>query len=112
MFFESEIAVWPGSKQFEKREIKIIPENTVNESEIFLNSHTGTHFDAPRHFIKNGKSLSDYTIDRFAGEALVVEYNGQDEIPASFFQEIDLNTCKKILIKTPLIGSIDHSGTS
>ena len=39
-------------------------------SEIHLGTHYGTHIDAPRHFLPDGKSIADFNVDRFTGAAL------------------------------------------
>lgn len=42
--------------------------NTV----ITLNTHIGTHIDAPRHFFSDGASISDIALDRFVMREAVV----------------------------------------
>ncbi len=37
--------------------------DTSNSYIISIHDHTGTHIDAPKHFIDNGKSISDYSLD-------------------------------------------------
>jgi len=38
--------------------------NSTNTSSIIFSTHSGTHIDAPRHFINKGKTIADYlTID-------------------------------------------------
>jgi kynurenine formamidase len=42
------------------------------DSEImFLSTHTGTHIDAPSHFVRNGKSIDQIQVDRFISKALL-----------------------------------------
>ena len=36
-------------------------------------SHTGTHIDAPRHFLENGAPLTDVPLDSVVGEAICLE---------------------------------------
>jgi len=38
-----------------------------------LGSHTGTHIDAPRHFIPNGLTVEQLPLDTFVGSARVVD---------------------------------------
>lgn len=40
---------------------------------LVLGTHTGTHCDAPRHFIEGGKTIDEYGPDRFIGEAFLVD---------------------------------------
>jgi kynurenine formamidase len=35
--------------------------------------HMGTHIDAPGHFVDNGKKITDFSIDRFIGQALCID---------------------------------------
>ncbi len=42
-------------------------------SQMNLGSHTGTHLDVPSHMIKDGNTLSDFTLDYFCGEAIKVK---------------------------------------
>ena len=41
-------------------------------STIQIGSHLGTHIDAPRHFIKNGKTIDQYDISHFCGYAILI----------------------------------------
>ena len=40
-------------------------------------THTGTHIDAPFHMLKDGKTLDDFPLETFTGEALVIDVRGQ-----------------------------------
>lgn len=39
---------------------------------LSLGSHTGTHVDCPRHFLKSGAALAEVPLDAFVGEAVCV----------------------------------------
>ena len=45
-------------------------------SQISACVHTGTHIDAPFHFIKDGKTVDAVCLDTFVGKAYVAEHNG------------------------------------
>lgn len=45
----------------------------VNLSEICLGSHTGTHVDAPRHFVRGGAGIDRVDLKRFIGPAWVAD---------------------------------------
>ena len=47
---------------------------------LTFSSHFSTHIDAPRHMLENGKTLSDFPIDKFVGDAIVIDVRGQNEI--------------------------------
>ena len=40
---------------------------------LFLSSHTGTHLDAPYHFVKNGLKINQIPLDRLIGKATVIK---------------------------------------
>jgi len=41
---------------------------------IVMGSHCGTHIDAPRHFLKNGKTIENINIKKFYGAAEIVKF--------------------------------------
>jgi len=52
---------------------------------LVLGTHIGTHADAPRHFIPNGKGIDEVPLDVLVGPAQVVNFT-----PARPLQEIDV----------------------
>ncbi len=42
---------------------------------ITIGTHTGTHIDAPRHFIKNGKTVEKICLNWLCGEALLLDFS-------------------------------------
>jgi arylformamidase len=53
-------------------------------------THFLTHVDAPLHFVAGGATLDDTPLERFAGEALVVEVEGDAVLPEHLPQGEDL----------------------
>src|ERR687894_2597643 len=47
--------------------------DAANVSMLHFGAHTGTHVDAPSHFIEGGGHVSSLPLDVLVGEALVVE---------------------------------------
>ena len=47
--------------------------DAANVSLLHFGAHTGTHVDAPAHFIEGAPGLADLPLEAFAGEARVVE---------------------------------------
>jgi len=54
-------------------EIKNFNHDGVRETTIHLSSHTGTHIDAPSHFLKEGKTIDEVPLDRFVGHCIVLD---------------------------------------
>jgi kynurenine formamidase len=42
---------------------------------IVMGTHTGTHVDAPRHFVPNGKTIDNLNLDIFVGLACVLDFH-------------------------------------
>ena len=49
-------------------------EEGSNESSILLESHTGTHMDAPYHMLQNGRKIHEIPLDKCAGDAVVLDF--------------------------------------
>jgi len=43
-----------------------------NTTQLHIGTHTGTHIDAPSHFIQDGKSISQIELARFIGNAYLI----------------------------------------
>jgi len=50
-----------------------IAKDGVNLSQICLGSHTGTHVDAPRHFIEGGRGIDRLDLNLFLGPVFVAD---------------------------------------
>lgn len=94
-------AVWPGVEKFSRKSINTIDDTGVNDSTFSMNVHTGTHMDAPSHFLKNGVTIDHIPVTRFFGSALVVDYNDNKPIDHDFVKKIIIpKGVRKLLFKT------------
>jgi arylformamidase len=72
---EEVMGVWKD-KDDKKPKIEItstIKTDNANESRLHLDAHTGTHVDAPFHFVNNGKKVDAMPIGEFLGECIVID---------------------------------------
>ena len=67
------MAVYRGNPPVRIRPAMTLRKDGVNLSELCLGSHTGTHVDAPSHFIKGGQGIDRLDLDRFIGPAWVAD---------------------------------------
>lgn len=51
--------------------------DVCNLTSICLGSHSGTHIDAPKHFIANGKDVAEISLQRCIGYCQVLYYDGK-----------------------------------
>ena len=69
--------VYPGDPMPDKKELKSMEKGELYNLTAFnMCAHNGTHIDAPRHFIKDGKTIDEICLDAFVGMAYVAEHRG------------------------------------
>lgn len=64
--------VYEGDPHFEKHEVYSVEKDGFKLSRISMGTHTGTHTDAPSHFIENGKSLAHIPLKKYIGKCKVI----------------------------------------
>ncbi|KAF6248101.1 cyclase [Nitrosopumilus sp. b3] len=67
------IPSFPGSPKPQFILWSDIKDDGYNLELLFLSSHTGTHIDAPYHFVKNGIKIHQIPIDRLVGKAILIK---------------------------------------
>ncbi|MBP3585829.1 MAG: cyclase family protein, partial [Peptococcaceae bacterium] len=69
--------VYPNDPTPEKKILKSMEKGEAyNLTALNMCAHNGTHIDAPCHFIKDGKSVNEMSLEAFIGTAYVVEHSG------------------------------------
>ncbi len=69
-----ETPVYEGDPSVDiKLKLSIGGGDQANVSQICMGVHTGTHVDAPNHFVKNTKKVIDLELDTLIGKCVVVE---------------------------------------
>ena len=67
------IPSFPGSPKPQFIHWSNIKDDGYNLELLFLSSHTGTHLDAPYHFVKNGLKINQIPLDRLIGKAILIK---------------------------------------
>jgi len=72
---------WPGSPaiQFE-RSLDLEKGDIATDTTVHFSVHTGTHIDAPLHFLQGGKSVDQITLETLIGPVYVAEVPAQVEV--------------------------------
>lgn len=83
-----------------KEILQIKKGNVANVSFIEMGSHSGTHIDAPRHFIDNGDSIDTISINKLIGSAKVYEIKNKRFITREDLNNLDICVGDIILFKT------------
>ena len=97
-----DMPVWPGDPRVELvRTAKIAEGANANVSRLTCGVHTGTHVDAPVHFIDGAASVESLSLDRLIGKAFVAELEDINVIDDQVLDSADLPTeVRRLLIKT------------
>ena len=72
------MAIYPNNPRYTcKRVSDMRRGDPCNVSQITIGTHTGTHLDAPLHFVGNGMAIDEIPLERINGKAKVLEITGQ-----------------------------------
>ena len=94
---KNEMMVYPGD---------IIPSFTQADhglyliSDLHLSSHTGTHIDAPMHYLKNGDTIDSIPLTNLIGRCRVIDVSTSDTLITAAHLRGKLGGVKRLLLKT------------
>jgi arylformamidase len=75
--------------------------DSANVSFLHLGAHTGTHVDAPAHFIEGANSIDSLPLDILIGRVRVVRVpDDRMEIDPEFLRTCDLHNVQRVLFHT------------
>lgn len=98
---KSGMARWPSDPPvIIKRTKNMAAGDKDNVSFIKMGSHTGTHMDAPLHFIKDGKGLDNMPLDAAIGPARVLAIRDKHRIEAKELKPFSIKSGERIIFKT------------
>jgi arylformamidase len=73
----------------------------ANVSRLELGAHTGTHVDAPRHFVGPGPGADELALEAFVGPCVVGDVTAADRIDADAIDSLALPAgCDRVLLKS------------
>lgn len=92
---------WPTDKAPVIRRVLSLDKNRVNVTQISISVHTGTHIDAPSHFVKNGRTIDKIDLNKLIGRCYVCDIGERDNIDLNFLKDRRFpRGIKKIIFKT------------
>lgn len=68
--------VFPGDVSVRLQATCTIEQNGVANHLLSCSVHTGTHIDAPGHFLLEGKNIIDFPVSTFIGKAVCLDVRG------------------------------------
>lgn len=95
------ITSYKDSKPISITQNKIFEQDHVRDSTIIMNMHTGTHVDAPAHFLKDGKTIEHVSLDSLVGPCRVLDVTKvEDKIMPEDLLSHNIEAGERILLKT------------
>jgi len=95
------IATWPGDTAFASFSVMSLDSgDSCNVGSVTMSLHTGTHADAPLHFLAGGEAAAQMDLSAFLGPALVLDLTGVGEILPAHLSEVKPGTIARVLFKT------------
>jgi arylformamidase len=96
------LVVWPGDRPFQIAQPQHLDRGDMaTVSEFTMNAHTGTHVDAPCHFVPGGRGVDALDLQILVGPALVVDATGQDVLSAAVLQALPIPAgTRRVLFRT------------
>jgi arylformamidase len=98
-----QMPVWPGDPTVQLERVHKIEEGSnSNVSRLGLSVHTGTHVDAPVHFLPGAKSIETLPLDALVGPVQVILINKDSgPIQADDFEKAGIKPgVERLLIKS------------
>lgn len=102
--------VWPGSPGIELTPImRLQSGDAANVSRLNMDVHTGTHVDAPWHFLSEGTTVERLPLDVLIGPAVTAYLPDVDSIGPEDLAALDLPSgTERLLIRTRNSGLWAH----
>ncbi|MFC1812464.1 cyclase family protein [Thermodesulfobacteriota bacterium] len=99
---QQNIPRWPGTAGFRLEWLKRLDAgDRCNNSQIECDTHTGTHVDAPLHFIRKGKTIEQLALDILIGPVWVAYLPDATDITSFDLSKLDLPYgTKRLLLRT------------
>lgn len=92
---------YPNNVPLRREVLKNLAEHGVELSQLNLSTHSGTHIDAPRHFIKGGKGIDQIDLSQCIGPCKVIDCTYVEEfIREKDFEGTAIEKGDRIIIKT------------
>ncbi len=92
---------WPSDPPVSIKRVKDIEQgDTANLSVISMGVHSGTHVDAPIHFVKEGKGVDNIPLDTVVGSARVIEIRDPESVKPEELVRHHIQRGERILFKT------------
>jgi arylformamidase len=95
------LPVWPGDPPLRNARTASLEEgDPANVTELRMSAHTGTHVDAPAHFLPDGCCVHELQLEALMGPARVLHLDDAPEVRAHTLQAASLREGERLLLRT------------
>lgn len=95
------MVTWPGDPECHIKRVHRMEDGAgCNLTHLSLSAHTGTHMDAPRHFVADGLTMEQMPLEAVIGRCRVFELDCEDQITADDLKKLKLMVGQRVLFKT------------
>lgn len=99
---KNSMLVWPDKQDVNIERVKTFKKDGVRLTHFSFGSHTGTHIDAPNHFLENGIGVDEISLEKLVGICRVFDLTkikGLEIFPHHIEKE-DIRKGDRIIFKT------------
>jgi len=95
------MVIFPGDPPFKKEPVSQTQTgDDVNLTRITMGTHLGTHVDPPAHFIENGATVDQLSLETLVGPGVVADLRGCSQIDRRALEKASIADTKRVLMKT------------
>ncbi|MCC7203652.1 MAG: cyclase family protein [Phycisphaeraceae bacterium] len=95
------MVTWPGDPVYRRELFAGMADGApCNASMLHMSAHTGTHLDAPRHFVTDGKTIEQIPLDAVMGVVKVIRVHDPAAVTPEELGRHPLERGDRILFRT------------
>lgn len=97
-----DLPVWPGDPPIRLSQPAHLERgDAYTLTRLDMSAHTGTHLDAPAHFVRGGATVESLDLATLIGPALVVDARGRGHLSAETLEGLDIPAgVRRLLFRT------------
>ena len=98
--FSQNMPVYPSDPVPVFKQTSTIEKEGYIDFTVTTGMHIGTHVDAPLHFIKDGKFIADFPVEKFYGQGVLIDARGQKSIDVDLLGQKAIKKDSIVLVLT------------
>jgi len=104
------LPAFPGDPPPAVETLQRAGESPFGLARLTLTTHSGTHVDAPLHFVPGGTSVDLLPLEILMGKTRVVEIQSRERVERGELEALDLRDDLRVLLKTRMSGQLLRAG--